>query len=435
MKTLFADKGSTHKNLASRIEIWLNGCRSVFMAAAIFLLASGCRQNVQKQALNSTRQQYTCPMHPEISRERPGTCPVCGMKLVLKQGAQSTGIKMIMPENLLKPTNEYVLSSIPLTTISYKDLPLELHALGDIAYDTRYTNTISARVSGRIVKLYIKYRYGHIHQGEPLLEIYSPELNTAQQNLVFLLKNDPLNVNLVGAAKEKLLLLGMSNYQLQALIRTQQVTPTVSVLSPYTGHVHEAGNMSDEKRSPGQASTLSQSTEELPLKEGMYLQKGQPIVSVFNTDHAWAILHIYAADQSQVKTGDRVTIQPETSPDKSFNAVINFIEPFYQQDSKTVTARVYFTNTEDIPVGAQVRAVITTTIKNGAWLPEDAILSLGLNKIVFLKAGGGFKAHKIFTGIVAGNSIQVTSGLAAGDEVAANAQFLMDSESFIKITQ
>ena len=82
-----------------------------------------------------------------------------------------------------------------------KEVSAEVQALGTITYDTRYTNTISSRVSGRIQNLFVRFRYQHIHKGDAVMDIYSPELNTAQQNLVFLLKNDPANTNLINAAK------------------------------------------------------------------------------------------------------------------------------------------------------------------------------------------------------------------------------------------
>jgi Cu(I)/Ag(I) efflux system membrane fusion protein len=373
-------------------------------------------------------------MHPQIIFDKPGNCPVCGMKLVKKESSKAK-INDIALESLLKPTNEFVVSTVPVTTMHQKEISIDLHALGSIAYDTRYTNTISSRVGGRIEKLFVKYRYEHIHKGNAVMNIYSPELNTAQQNLVFLLKNDPANTNLINAAKEKLLLLGMSGYQLEELMRTQKITYTITVYSPYTGHVHDAGNMNERNNDGKPMQNVSQLTEDLPIKEGMYLQKGQPVISVFNTEHAWAVLNIYANDQNLVKIGDAVTITPETAPDKAFKAAINFIEPFYKDGSKTLTARVYFTNAQEIPIGSQVKASIVTNIKNSEWLQRDAVLSLGLDKIVFLKEDGGFRTHKITTGIINENNIQVLSGLSTKDEVATNAQFLADSESFIKINQ
>jgi len=137
-----------------------------------------------------------------------------------------------------------------------------------------------------------------------------------------------------------------------------------------------------------------------------------------------------------VKMGDKVHIVPETAPDKDFKAAINYIEPFYQADSKTATARVYFNNPGmSIPIGSQVKATIAAGARSAHWLPEEAILTLGLEKAVFVKKGDAFIAHKIEVGIVNNHLIQVLGGLSEEDEVAANAQYLVDSESFIKVKQ
>ena len=166
----------------------------------------------------------------------------------------------------------------------------------------------------------------------------------------------------------------------------------------------------------------------------MYIQKGQSVFTVYNPGRAWALLNIYGENQGLIKTGNAVRIIPETAPAKNFRAKINFIEPFYRKENKVLTARVYFDNSQlEIPIGSQVEATIFSNGKEGNWLPKDAILSLGIDKVVFIKTMGGFKAHKIETGLTYKNQIQILSGLIDTDSVAANAQFLTDSESFIKV--
>ncbi len=376
---------------------------------------------------------YTCPMHPEIIRNEPGKCPICGMDLVKKEtgGKKSADVTL---EALLKPTNEFVISSIPVTTIQKKEEQIEIEALGTIGYDTRQTGSISSRVSGRIEKLYVRYRYQKINKGQHILDIYSPELLTAQQNLLFLLKNDAGNISFIQAAKEKLVLLGISNQQLQQVIQSGKPSLTIAVYSNYSGHIHESVNGGTMNTAPGTMKDIALLTEELSLKVGMYLQKGQSIFTVFNPERAWAVLNIYAENQELVKKGNTVRVIPETSPDKNFRAMIDFIEPFYRKDSKTLTARVYFNNRVlKIPIGSQVRATVFGNTKDAYWLPKDAVVSLGLDKIVFQKTDGGFKAHKINTGITYNNHIQIMNGITEKDSVAVNAQYLMDSESFIKI--
>jgi Cu(I)/Ag(I) efflux system membrane fusion protein len=380
----------------------------------------------------ASTELYTCPMHPEIIRKQPGKCPICGMGLVKKEAAAKRIVEVEL-ESLLKPTNEFVVSSIPVTTIQKREEQIEIEALGNIGYDTREVGSISARVSGRIEKLYVKYRYQKISKGQRILDIYSPELLTAQQNLLFLLENDAGNTGLIEAAKEKLLLLGMDNQQLQKIMQSGHPSLTMAVYSSYNGHIHEAAKGNIMNPESGLMKDVSLITEELSLKEGMYVQKGQSVFTVFNPRRAWAILNIYGENQALVKVGNTVRVVPETAPNKDFRAMIDFIEPFYQKESKTLTARVYFDNSYlNIPIGSQVRATIFGNTRDAYWLPKEAVLSSGIEKVVFQKSDGGFKTRKIYTGITHKNHIQVLSGMKETDSVAANAQYLMDSESFIK---
>lgn len=416
--------------------------RFILFALLVFMLAVSCSKKdtpAQHQHSESAEAVYTCPMDPEVISDKPGSCPICKMDLVLKQTPEIKPIeastsKEVKLEDLLHPTNEFVVSNIPVTSPRKSAEQIEIEALGNIAYDTRQVGSISARVAGRIEKLYVRYRFQKITQGQRLLDIYSPELMTAQQNLLFLLNNDPSNTLFIEAAQEKLRLLGLNDLQIKQLIQSGKPSLTVTIYSNYTGHVHDAANGSSMPDQPATMNELSLLTEELTLKEGMYLQKGESIFTVYNPDRAWAILNIYGESQGLVKTGSLVQITPETAPDKAFGASIDFIEPFFRNSNKTLSARVYFNNSQlKIPIGSQVKATIIANTKATYWLPSAAVLSLGLDAVVFQKDQSGFKTRKITTGISYNDYIQILSGINETDTVATNAQYLMDSESFIKI--
>jgi membrane fusion protein, copper/silver efflux system len=345
---------------------------------------------------------------------------------------------------LLRPTNSAVVSDIPVTALQQGSQSLSIEALGRVDYDTRRTQTISARFSGRIEKLYVKYRYQHVHAGDKIMDVYSPELVTAQQDFLFVLHNDPTNSTLLDAAKTKLQLLGMNDQQLQQVIQSGKPLYKVTVYTRYTGHIHEAGTMAASPGSDQQAAEpsgggspsmdVSKEMGELLLKEGMYIQKGQTLFQLFNTDQSWIILNLYGGSSSLVKTGSSVTIIPETAPDKPFQATIGYIEPFYREGNKTLTARVYFDNARKmLPIGSQIKATIRGETGSDTWLPREAVLSLGLHQVVLKRENGLFHVSAVQTGITTDSLIQITSGLNAQDSVAADAQFLMDSESFIKV--
>jgi Cu(I)/Ag(I) efflux system membrane fusion protein len=321
--------------------------------------------------------------------------------------------------------------------IQLRDEPVEITSYGFITYDTRQVGTISSNSAGRIEKLYVKFRYQKVNKGQKIMDIYSPELLTAQQNLLFLIQHDADNQVMIAAARQKLALLGMSNQQLDQVIKSGKPVFTVSIYSSYNGHIHESST-SDAMQEQSQTGMkdVSLLTEELPLKEGMYVTKGQNLFVIYNPSKAWAVLNIFSGQAGMVKVGDKVRISPETTPGKDFRASINFIEPFYRPDSKTTTARVYFDNPHmGIPIGSQLKATVFAGARSARWLPEEAVLTLGLDKVVFIKKEDAFIAHKIEAGIVNNHLIQVLDGLSENDEVAANAQYLVDSESFIKVQQ
>jgi len=402
---------------------------------AILIFSCKEKKNVTAAKQEVKTEIYTCPMHPQIIRDIPGNCPICGMELV-KKNVTAGQIINIDLNTLLMPANNFVVSSIPVTTLQQGEQEIEIDALGTVAYDTREVGAISTRVTGRIEKLYIRYRYQKISKGQKIMDIYSPELETSQQNLLFLLKNDSQNTSLINAAKQRLLLLGLTSLQIEQIIINQKPSLSITVYSNYSGHIHEAGMGNQVSTQQGEMRDIGNITEELSIKEGMYIQKGQNVFSVYNPGKAWALLNIYADMQSMVKVGNAVRIIPETSPFKNFRAFINFIEPFYRKDSKTLTVRAYFDNSSfQIPIGSQVKATIFGNSKNALWLPKESVVSLGFDKIVFLKDDGGFRAHKVETGMDYKNKIQILKGMAIQDSVAVNAQFLMDSESFIKLNQ
>ncbi len=357
----------------------------------------------------------------------------------VKKEMAAIEIPDVQLESLLKPTNQNVISTIPVTTIKKEEVVVKIDALGRVEYDTRMIGNISARINGRIEKLYVRYKYQYIKAGQKIMEIYSPELLTAQQNLLFILKNDAGNGSLITAAKQKLLLLGMSSEQVQRIMQTGKSLLAVTVYSNVSGHVHNAGEGSaamKPKAASSAMSAINASTELLNFKEGMYVQKGQGLFSVYNPSKAWALLDIYTDGQALIKKGQLVKITPEAAPGKAFQGHIDFIEPFYREGSRTTSARVYFDNSSlRLPVGSQVRGSVFSDPAMSYWLPKEAVTSLGIDRIVFLKVTDGFRPLKVTTGITIDNNIQITGGLLETDSVAIKAQFLIDSESFIKVNK
>ncbi len=406
------------------------------LVSFIFLFMS-CGTNNNSEAdnhsMNETEMQkkkiYTCSMHPEIIRNEPGNCPICGMKLVEKIEGPDANSSDELNEEIVKPVYQTVVSRIPIIQPEEKEISIKVKADGYIAYDTRTEKNIASRYTGRIEKLYVKYMYQPIKKGDILFEIYSPELIAEQENLIFIIGNDPNSQTLIDAAKKKLLLLGMAEKQIDEVIQTKKPFYHLPVYSPYNGHIHE----SNDNTSNTSLMNTQPNMDELSLKEGMYIQNGQTIFNVLDPINVWAMVKIYADDVEKIKLHQPVELMIEGLSGKIISGQINFIEPIINNDSKILTARVYLDNKKhELKVGMLFKVSIDAEQVRGIWIPTSAVLDLGETKIVWLKKNNSFEARKVKTGITVNNLIQISSGLTTSDKVASDAHYLVDSESFIK---
>jgi len=401
---------------------------------AIAMLVNAC-SNPKPTTVAATAKndiKYTCPMHPQISEDHPGNCPICGMTLVKKSGQASEGAGIRL-NTVLKPVNSSVISSVAAITPEQKEVSISVSAQGYLDFDTRTFNNIASRISGRIEKLYIKYAFQEIHQGQRIFDIYSPDMVTAQQDLIFISKNSPQETGLINAARQKLLLLGMTPAQVNHVIQTGKSYYSLPVYSPYDGHVHDMPHTQMESAADARPPSDFANNLALSVKEGMYVDKGQTLFNVVNPHMLWAIIKIDPASVSAIKLNQPVKITLPDLPEKNLYGKVNFIEPTLQNGDKTTSIRVYLDNMDhELKVNSLVNAEIQTSVTGGLWVPKSAITDLGRTQIIWIKQGPVYHAHRVSTGIANGDEIQVVKGLTAADSLASNAQYLTDSESFIK---
>jgi len=412
----------------------------------ILLMVFSCTQKKDR----ANHDQYTCPMHPTVIQDKPGSCPVCGMDLV-KKGQPGEEVKITAELNyLLKPTNAMVISSIKTISPVQKSMNVETKSNGIITYDTRRFISLPIRFGGRIEKLFVKYNFQPIRKGQKILEIYSPELLTAQRDLLYLLKSDKDNSQLIKGAKEKLRLLGLSDSQISELATTSQENYSFAVFSPVDGYIVEEavvnsltptdpapsatmnGGMATSNSNAKQAPTRS-SGGELLIREGMYVSTGQIIFKIVNTEQVWAEFDVYQRDAAFISENDQVHLTFDNTPEEVV-ASVNFIQPFFKNGESFVKVRVYLSNPGNkFRIGQLVKAQFSIPSKNTLWIPVSARLDLGTKEIAFTKKRGVFRPKEIITSRQSGDWIEVISGLEVSDSVAYRAQFMIDSESFIKV--
>ncbi len=376
--------------------------------------------------------KFTCPMHPQIMEDHPGLCPICGMNLAKKSGQASQGAGISL-KTVLQPVNSSVIASINAISPHQKAIATQIKADGYLDFDTRTFNNIATRFSGRIEKLYIKYAFQEIYIGQRIFDIYSPDMLTAQQDLIYLIKNSPQETTLIDAARQKLLLMGMTDKQAGQLSRSGKPFYSLPVYSAYQGHVHDVAHIQMPENVAIKSEQNFNNNLPLSIKEGMYVEKGQTLFNVVDPHYLWAIIKIDRSSVAGLKLNQEVKISSPDMPGQLIQGKVDFIEPFLQNGDKNTSIRVYINNMHhNLKVNSLVKAIIQTGVSNGIWIPRMALIDLGEKKIVWLKNGPLYTAHQVSTGSINGNEIQVKNGLSVTDSLAENAQYLTDSESFIK---
>ena len=373
---------------------------------------------------------YTCSMHPEIIRDEPGNCPICGMTLV-KKVTDNNSIDDSSIDNLIKPTDNFIVGKYQTTTAIDTTISSEINLPGIVAYDPNSSVNIAARMNGRIERMYVNYKYQKVNKGQKLFDLYSPELLTEQQNFIYMVINDVENPSIIDASRQKLLLYGMTQNQINALSNSKKVNPLITIYSPASGIIEGTATM-DNTTNPVMQSA-SNNTEVLNVKEGSYIKKGEIIFKLLNTDKVWGIFNVIQGYNSLIKANQSIRITSELDKDEFMDAKINFVETQLNAADKTNRIRVYLNNNKlKLPVGLRLQGVVKTNAIKGIWIQKQSMVSIGNKKIVFLKMDNGFKASSIKTGIEIDDFIQIMEGISVKDTIAKNAQYLIDSESFIK---
>jgi Cu(I)/Ag(I) efflux system membrane fusion protein len=371
-------------------------------------------------------------MHPQIRKNKPGNCPICGMELI-KIETHTQEMDSTLSENLLKPTDNFIVGDFQTTTAKDTSVSAEINLPGIVEYDPNASVNIAARVSGRIEKMYVHYKFQKVNKGQKLFDIYSPELLTEQQNYIYLMTNDAENESLIAASRQKLMLYGITDAQLKLLKETKRTNPVISIYSPAYGIIQSTEKMGASGVNGSGMQNTGSSTDILNIKEGDYIQKGVVVFKLSNTDKVWAVFNVLQGYSSLIKLNQTVVISSELNKSEPVYAKINFIETQLNQSDNSLRIRVYLNNSKlKLPVGLRLQGIVRTNSVKALWLPKQAMVSIGTKKMVFTRLENGFKAREIKTGIEINDYIQILDGITKNDTIAANAQYLIDSESFIK---
>ena len=317
------------------------------------------------------------------------------------------------------------LIGVKIDTVSVRPLRKVIRTVGRIEYDERSLRTVNTKVEGWIEKLYIDYTGRYVRQGEPMAELYSPELLATQEEYLNILKwrkergNDAATGSmlsrdteaLVEAAKKRLQRFDISEAQIRELEQTGKARRTLTIYSPANGYV----------------------VQKMAL-QGMRVMPGEKLFDVADLSTVWVIADVYEYELSSIRVGETASISMSYIPGKEFQSKIDYVYPTISGETRTARVRFSIPN-PDGRLKPQMYSTVEIKINLGSKLavPDNAVIDTGTRQIVYVDKGDGyFEPREVMLGLRAEGYREVLMGLKAGEKVAASAAFLVDSEAQLK---
>lgn len=349
---------------------------------------------------------WTCSMHPSVQQDSPGSCPICGMDLIPASSERSEDdYSMVMTEASMQ------LAAIQTTPAVLERPVKEVYLPGRIEIDERRISYVTTHFSGRIRDVKIDFTGAPIRKGDVMATVYSPELVSAQRELLQAVQVRDRNPELYDAAVRKFRLWEFSDDQIQAIIDRGDVQTNMEILSPVDGFVMER-NVVDEQ----------------------HVMEGSVIYEVANLEELWVTFDAYENDLPWVSEGDRVTFQTRANPAEQYEATIDFIDPTLNPQKRTIRLRANVENGNhtlrpDMLVSGMLRAEMAD---EKVVVPSSAVLWTGPRSLVYVKDPGSqtprFEVREVELGPRTGDHYIIESGLEEGEEVVFNGNFRIDSE-------
>ena len=360
---------------------------------------------------------YICPMHPEITQDHPGTCPICGMKLVeSKEGA-------VHEHGILVDSASTQRLGVRLAKVVQASIGQDIQAYGNIVADERALYNVQPRYDGWIRKLHVHSVGEQVREGQVIYEIYSPELINRERTFISnidkrkqLLQTIPTTADTeneyvmeltMDAAKDRSdlhVIEGLSVETIQQMEGTRQTVDVAKIVSAHTGVVSQ-----------------------LNIREGAYASASTTLFTLANVSRAWVDVLLYPDQVAQARVGDPVLIQ--VADGEPIHAKLDFISPLAENNK--VHARVYLDNAPyKLKPGSYADVTIMAHAHAARVLPRSAIIYTAQgNRVMLARGDGHFLPVPVRTGVESGDLIEIVSGLREGAEVAVNGQFLLDASA------
>ena len=423
----------------------LTACSEEQTAADSGVDKTGQQETALEHAEKHTDPNYVCPMHPQIVRNEPGTCPICGMDLVEKEQEsddQPQGEKEILyyrhphdPSITSKEPrkDEMGMDFVPVyddgggssvkispavinnmgvrTAKAERDtLWRKIDTVGYVAYDEGLISHIHLRTRGWIEKLYVEAEGERVEKGQLLYEVYAPELVNAQEEYVQALASG--RQSLIRASRERLVALGIGNEQIDKLRKTRQVSQYVKGYAEQDGIVANLG-----------------------VREGMYVMPQAEVMSLADLSSVWIQAEIFESQVDWVEAGQLADVSLSYYPGRTWEGEVEYVYPSLNPKTRTLRVRLRFDNPDqtlkpnmfaDVSIyGGPKRDIVI--------IPQEALIRGGDEQRVILALDEGrFRPRTVVAGMASGDWVEIKHGLEAGERVVTSGQFLIDSEASLK---
>ena len=344
-------------------------------------------QHTPGQKGAEVKQLYTCSMHSFIIKDKPGLCPICGMELIKKI---DTTVKAVgkpadtkpqadMHEHVTLSDKQRIMANVATVEAKNETLNKEINAVGIVQYNQSRQAKVTAWIAGRLEKLHVNSIGAIVSKGNPVAEIYSPDLVATQQEYLLALKsreqlkNSPIasisqnGEGLVASARQRLLLFGVKDGQIAELEKSGKPNIRIPIYSPFSGVVIEK-----------------------MVQQGQYVAMGEALFNIADLSSVWVEIEIYENEVSNIHIGQQVEIRSQSFPDKPSTGRIAFVYPFLDPKTRTVKARVELANPGmKLKPEMFVNAIIRVPLSPSLVVPSTAVMNTGKRQVVWVESSPG----------------------------------------------
>jgi Cu(I)/Ag(I) efflux system membrane fusion protein len=354
---------------------------------------------------------YTCSMHPSVEQSEPGNCPICGMELIPKNQG-SNGSSEDNPYQVTMTDAASKLADIQTTPVVKEVASKRIRMPGKVTVDERRISNVTAHFPGRITNLYVDFTGARIDEDQRLASVYSPQLLSAQRELIETRKHKQSNLALYEATRRKLELWELPENEIQKIENSGEVIREIDIVSPAEGYVLERN---------------------ISLQD--HVIEGTVMYKIANLSSVWVTFDAYESDIANVEVGDQVSFSVESYPGETFEAEVTYIDPTLDSQSHTATVRAEAENSNRrLKPEMLAEGIISSEVEGGReqlLVPKSAVLWTGERSVVYVKQPNAsqptFEFREIVLGQRVGDQYVVKSGVQAGEKVVTHGNFKIDS--------